>query len=704
MHNRRVNEKPNNFKLAFNNLFINLGKFRKFIFIALVLAFISSIISLIAPNQLSKITDEITINLGPKQDKIMLVNKELITLNNDNIKSIINSDKYSIEKIDNFKLVINNPNIKSISNLDNDILIDLYKDTKLDNKEISSKDIVKTVHVFSNLDPNNYDKYLKDLDNLPSDVLNIIRPKMNKNKIHSIALLLLILYIISSLISYSNNFILATVSNKFSESLRNKIIKKISRLPLKYYDNALLGDVLSRVTNDVDSMNQNLNQSLLTFITNITLFFGSIIMMFYTNYIMAITGILSSIIGFVFMIILLRKSQKYFNQKQKELGKLNSHIEEVYSGHNIVKVYNGVDNAKEEFDKLNNNLYKDNLKSQFLSGLMPSIMAFIGNFGFVMVCIVGGILTLNDMISFGVIVAFMIYIRLFTNPLSQIAQALAGIQSTLAASDRVFEFLSLEEMPKEDNKTKRLEYKDVKGDIEFKHVDFSYNKDNKIINDFNAKINRGMKVAIVGKTGAGKTTIINLLMRFYEIDSGEILIDNIKSSELTKENIHELFTMVLQDTWLFKGTIRENLVFNNPNITDKEILKILDVVGIKHFINTLPNGLDHVIDDTDSISQGEKQLLTIARAMLNNKPFLILDEATSNVDTRTEELVSRAMDKLAKGKTSFIIAHRLSTIKNADLILVVDKGNIIEKGNHEELLKKDGYYAKLYNSQFTYSK
>ena len=489
------------------------------------------------------------------------------------------------------------------------------------------------------------------------------------------------------------------VANKFAKKLRSNISKKINKLPLKYFDKNLSGDILSRVTNDVDTIAQSMNQSLASLVSSVTLFIGSIIMMFYTNYIMALTAILSSLIGFVFMIKILSKSQKYFTARQVELGKLNGHIEEIYSGLNVVKVYNGKNESDKKFDELNKSVYECNRKSQFLSGLMMPIMNFIGNFGYVAVCIVGALLVSKDMITFGVIIAFITYVRLFTNPLSQIAQGLTSLQSTAAASERVFEFLEEPELEKE-NVTKMLDKAKAKGEVEFNHVKFGYDSDKIIIRDFNAKIKPGQKVAIVGPTGAGKTTMVNLLMRFYEINSGDIKIDGVNIKDLSRENIHDLFTMVLQDTWLFNGTVKENIVYNNENITDEEVIDVCKKVGVHHFIKTLPNGYDSVLSDIDSVSSGQRQLLTIARGMIDHKPLLILDEATSNVDTRTEELVQKAMDKLSEGKTSFIIAHRLSTIKNADLILVMKDGNIIEQGNHDELIKENGFYANLYNSQF----
>ena len=450
----------------------------------------------------------------------------------------------------------------------------------------------------------------------------------------------------------------------------------------------------------MDTIAQSMNQSLASLVSAITLFVGSIIMMFVTNWIMAITAIVSSLIGFIFMAIILGKSQKYFIARQEELGKLNGHIEEIYSGLNVVKAYNGKKESDKVFDIYNKSVYECNRKSQFLSGLMMPIMSFIGNFGYVAVCVVGAVLVMNDMTTFGVIVAFIMYVRMFTSPLSQIAQAMTSLQSTAAASERVFDFLEEEEMNPQNDIKKYLDSSKVKGEIEFNHVSFGYNDDRTIIKDFSAKAKPGQKIAIVGPTGAGKTTMVNLLMKFYEINSGDIKIDGTSIQDLSRENIHDLFIMVLQDTWLFNGTIRDNIKYNKENITDEQIMKALEVVGVDHFVKSLPGGLDYEITDNDSISAGEKQLLTIARGMVKNAPFLILDEATSSVDTRTEELVQKAMDQLTVGRTSFIIAHRLSTIKNADLILVMKDGNIIEQGNHDELMKQNGFYADLYNSQF----
>ncbi|MBQ8219360.1 MAG: ABC transporter ATP-binding protein [Bacilli bacterium] len=540
---------------------------------------------------------------------------------------------------------------------------------------------------------------LSDLTNEISKLL--MSTNNNINIIKKISLTLLIIYLISAIFSYFESITMTIVSNRFAKRLRNDISIKINKLPLKYFDKTVHGDILSRVTNDVDVLSSSMDQSLATLISAGTLFIGTTIMMFTTNWIMAITAIISSMIGFIFMALILKNSQKYFTLRQKELGNLNGHIEEVYSGLLVVKSYNGGKTVNEKFDDLNQKMYEANRKSRFLSGLMMPLMNFIGNFGYVAVCVVGAILTSNKIISFGVIVAFITYVRLFTSPLSQIAQAMTSLQTTAAASERVFEFLDEEEMTNESNLPKVLKKKDIKGKIEFKNVNFKYDgNENYTIKDFSAIAKPGQKIAIVGPTGAGKTTIVNLLMKFYDITDGDILIDGISIKELTRKNIHELFTMVLQDTWVFEGTVKENIIYNRHHITNKQVEEVCKTVGVDHFIKTLPQGYDTLLTDNESISAGQKQLLTIARAMIDDSPFLILDEATSNVDTRTEELVQIAMDKLTKNKTSFIIAHRLSTIKNADLILVMKDCNIIEIGNHKELINKNGFYASLYNSQF----
>ncbi len=760
----RVSEKPKDFMGSIKKLMKSLSSFKVLIFIALVLAALSSILSLIAPNKLSDLTDEITkgitintsnmkeleedltknisdignilgINLDEKmiyrvnssgissEDKIKFndtlksisSNQELILkyfseLPDSVLDIIIGDSTYNdiyISKEDKITTIrafsdidVDNKKFNGISSFPDSMKKALFPDTVIDGIEISTDDKVEFITLMAGSDSSSVNEMYKVMENLPINVQKVIGPKMDMDKIKSIAILLACLYIISAIFSYVEGLSMIKVANGYAKKLRSSISEKINKLPLKFFDHNLSGDILSRVTNDVDTIAQSLNNSLSTLVSSITLFIGSIIMMFVTNYIMAITAIVSSLIGFILMFIILNKSQRYFTARQRELGKLNGYIEEIYSGLNVVRSCNAKDETINEFDKLNDKLYDCNRKSQFLSGLMQPIMGFIGNFSYVAVCIVGALLVSKSVISFGVIVAFIMYVRLFTNPLSQIAQAMTSMQSTAAASERVFGLLEEVEMDSENDITKKLDKHKVKGNIEFKNVKFGYDKDKIIINDFTAKVKAGEKIAIVGPTGAGKTTMVNLLMKFYDINDGDILIDGTSIKELKRDNIHSLFTMVLQDTWLFNGTVKENIIYNQKNVSNKKVEEVCKVVGVDHFIKTLPNGYDSIISDNDSVSSGQRQLLTIARGMISDSPFLILDEATSNVDTRTEELVQKAMDKLMENKTSFIIAHRLSTIKNADLILVMKDGNIIEQGNHNELMKKNGFYANLYNSQF----
>ena len=760
----RVSEKPKDFMGSIKKLMKSLSSFKVLIFIALVLAALSSILSLIAPNKLSDLTDEITkgitintsnmkeleedltknisdivnilgINLDEKmiyrvnssgissEDKIKFndtlksisSNQELILkyfseLPDSVLDIIISDSTYNdiyISKEDKITTIrafsdidVDNKKFNGISSFPDSMKKALFPDTVIDGIEISADDKVEFITLMAGSDSSSVNEMYKVMENLPINVQKVIGPKMDMDKIKSIAILLACLYIISAIFSYVEGLSMIKVANGYAKKLRSSISEKINKLPLKFFDHNLSGDILSRVTNDVDTIAQSLNNSLSTLVSSITLFIGSIIMMFVTNYIMAITAIVSSLIGFILMFIILNKSQRYFTARQRELGKLNGYIEEVYSGLNVVRSCNAKDETINEFDKLNDKLYDCNRKSQFLSGLMQPIMGFIGNFSYVAVCIVGALLVSKSVISFGVIVAFIMYVRLFTNPLSQIAQAMTSMQSTAAASERVFGLLEEVEMDSENDITKKLDKHKVKGNIEFKNVKFGYDKDKIIINDFTAKVKAGEKIAIVGPTGAGKTTMVNLLMKFYDINDGDILIDGTSIKELKRDNIHSLFTMVLQDTWLFNGTVKENIIYNQKHVSNKKVEEVCKVVGVDHFIKTLPNGYDSIISDNDSVSSGQRQLLTIARGMISDSPFLILDEATSNVDTRTEELVQKAMDKLMENKTSFIIAHRLSTIKNADLILVMKDGNIIEQGNHNELMKKNGFYANLYNSQF----
>lgn len=665
-------EKPKDLKSSIKRLTKELKDFKLLIGLSIVLAILGSILTIITPNKLSDMVDEISLGIRPRVENIEPIAK--------NIQKGMKNRKLDPITIDGVKISVEDQ-------MEFAKIMQKSQGKDMDMKNLSKEDQLKEV---------------KKLDSFPKSIKKVIEPKMDLEKIKNIAIVVALLYFISSLFTFIQSISMTEVANRFAKKLRNSISEKINRLPLTFFDKNSVGDILSRVTNDIDTIAQSMNQSLASLFSSIVQFLGTIIMMFYTNWQMAVTAIVSSTFGFIFMFLIIGKSQKYFSMRQKSLGKLNGHIEEVYSGLNIVKSYNAKNYVLDKFDKANYDVYKASQMSQFLSGLMMPLMIFIGNLGYVAICIVGAVLTIKGKITFGVIVAFMSYVRLFTSPLSQIGQAMTSIQSTAASSERVFEFLDEKEMVDEKEKKEYLDPQKSLGNIEFKNVEFTYDGNKKpTITNFSADIKKGQKVAIVGPTGAGKTTMVNLLMKFYQINKGDIIIDGKSINDLKRENIHDLFTMVLQDTWLFKGTIRENILFNRKDISEKRLNHVIKSVSLDHFIKTLPKGLDSKIDDDDSVSQGQRQLLTIARAMIDDKPFLILDEATSNVDTRSEELVQEAMDKLAQGRTSFIIAHRLSTIKNADLILVMDEGNIIEQGNHKQLMEKNGFYADLYNSQFS---
>ena len=536
---------------------------------------------------------------------------------------------------------------------------------------------------------------LKEITNLITEGM---RSRIDLKAISNIALFLAVLYVVGAVLNYMQSFIISSVVQHFSKRLRTAIAEKINKLPLRYFDSHSQGDTLSRVTNDVDTVGQSLNQSLGTVISSSLLLIAVLFMMFYNNVVLSFVTIGSVLIGFVFVALIMGKSQRFFRAQQENLASVNGYVEEMYSGHNVIVSYNATEESKKAFQMLNTKLYNSMWKSQFISGIMMPLMIFTGNFGYVMVVLVGASMALNGDVTMGTIVAFMVYVRTFSQPLSQIAQGITTLQQASAAIGRVFEFLAEPEMENDEHKSQQLAI--LKGDVTFDNVFFGYNPDRTIIHDFSAKAKAGQKIAIVGPTGAGKTTIVNLLMKFYEIEKGRITIDGVDTKQMKRSEVHDAFSMVLQDTWLFEGTIKENLIYNQKNISDEAVVAATKAVGVHHFIKTLPKGYDTVLDDTVSLSVGQKQLLTIARALLKDAPLLILDEATSSVDTRTEELIQKAMDKLMEGRTSFVIAHRLSTIRNADLILVMRDGNIIEQGNHNQLMEENGFYADLYNSQF----
>ena len=677
--------KPKNFKVSIKKLLSSLKPYTFIIIISIILIILSTICTLIGPNRLSEVTNvieeglSVNLDLTREQYNTLMTDKQL-TIEAEQGNLTLNYEDYSDDITSNDEITI------TFTTSNNNQNVEISASEKLD--------IIKE-NGYVNFDNRNLGISYQN------DTLSIwlnTESKVDIEKIFRICITLVILYIVAYFANFFQGFIMATVNQRVSQNLRGAISNKINRIPLKYFDTTSYGDVLSRITNDVDTIGQTLNNSISTLIGAGALFIGSLIMMFVTNWIMALSGIVATLIGFILMNVIIKKSQKYFIMQQNVLGQANGYVEEAYSGQEIIKAYNAEDEVQTEFEKINQKLYVSGWKSQFFSGLMQPLMSFIGNFGYVVVCVVGAVLVHYGYINFSVIIAIMIYIRLFTQPLSQLAQGVTNLQSTAAASERVFDFLEVEELSNEYNLNKKV--KNIKGNVEFKHVHFGYNQDKIIINDFSAKIKSGEKVAIVGPTGAGKTTLVNLLMKFYDINSGDILIDGVSIKEMKREDVHDLFGMVLQDTWLFNGTIKENIRYNKQDVTDEQIVEACKVAGIDHFIRTLPNGYDTILDDNTNISAGQKQLLTIARAMVENAPMLILDEATSSVDTRTEILIQQAMDKLTENRTSFVIAHRLSTIKNADLILVLKDGDIVEQGNHEQLLSKGGFYADLYNSQF----
>ncbi|MGN0403441.1 MAG: ABC transporter ATP-binding protein [Acetatifactor sp.] len=720
----RGGEKAENVVGTWKELLLYCRKYMVGIVIALICAVLGTVLTLIGPDKLSEMTDCITEGVSPDTEKLEEITETVsqnISGNTETVVSIITVNCSSGTQINDVEIngitISANDQIKTLEILssvdqnDEDNMQDalnelpesvqaaLYTDIVVDGVNISGEDQRAMIEKFADIDMDDTDAALDALEDLPESVYGLIKPSIDMDAIFKIGITLVAMYILSYIFSAVQGWTMATVTQRVTKQMRSDISSKINSLPMWYYNKTSKGDILSRVTNDVDTIGQSLNQSLGNLVHAVVLFAGSLIMMLTTNGIMTVTAVVASLLGFLFMFVIMGRSQKYFAQQQKNLGKLNGHVEEMYAGHTVVKAYNGEENSGKVFDELNSNLQKSGFKAQCLAGLMQPIMGFIGNLGYVAVCVVGGALVLDGKISFGVIVAFMMYVRYFTQPLSQIAQAMQSLQSAAAAGERVFEFLDAEDMEDESHKTAKLGV--AKGNVEFEHVEFGYEGSGKtIIHDFSLKVKSGQKIAIVGPTGAGKTTIVNLLMRFHEIQGGEIRIDGISTKDLTREEVHSQFCMVLQDTWLFEGTVRENLVYCTENVSEEKITEACKAVGLDHFIRTLPKGYDTVLNDQINLSQGQKQQLTIARAMIADKPMLILDEATSSVDTRTEQQIQSAMDKLMENRTSFVIAHRLSTIKNSDLILVLKDGDIAESGTHEELLAKNGFYAELYNSQF----
>ena len=703
-----------------------LGYCRRYLavfMIAILCAAAGTVLTLIGPDKLSEMTDTITAGITPNTEALTELTEAVSENASANMQEVSTAIAANLQSSTPKAITVNGSEIsladqrqtlsllagvsdpdaatmqETMAKLPEAVTNALYSDVTIDGQTISAADQRAAMEIMSGIDPEESEDALEAMDKLPDSVYNLIAPSIDMDKVQRIGFILVTFYALSYLFSAIQGWITAGVTQRVSQQLRGDISRKINRLPMAFYNRTSTGDILSRVTNDVDLISQSLNQSIGNLITSVILLFGSLLMMLITNLWMTLTAILASLLGFVVMFAIMGRSQKYFARQQRHLGALNGHIEEMYTGHTVVKAYNGEAAAQQTFDEMNDKLRESGFRAQTLAGMMMPVMTFVGNLGYVAVCVVGGAMALNDMISFGVIVAFMMYVRYFTQPLSQIAQAVQSLQSAAAAGERVFEFLEAEEMP--DESGKKSDVGAVQGTVDFDHVRFGYEDTDKIvIHDFSAHAKPGQKIAIVGPTGAGKTTMVNLLMRFHDIQSGEIRIDGVPTNEMTREAVREQFCMVLQDTWLFEGTLRENLIYCTENVSDEKMIAACKAVGLDHFIRTLPKGYDTVVGDQLSLSQGQKQQLTIARAMIADKPMLILDEATSSVDTRTEQQIQSAMDKLMENRTSFVIAHRLSTIRNADLILVMNHGDIVESGTHEELLAKGGFYADLYNSQF----
>lgn len=699
--------------------------------VALVCAMVGTVLTLLGPNMLSDITDAVQDGIAPDTDKLEQV-VETVTGNIEanaeamarqqaaamaaagagDAAAMAAADAGTSDAADAAATAGNAaaaassaeapaaPSLDDLASMPAEAREALLTDVEVDGVTITGADQQKLLDIFANLDMDDTEAAMAALDELPASVKSLVEPGIDMDLVARISLTLVSFYVASYILTVVQGWIMTTVTQRIGRSMRADISAKINRLPMSYFNAVPTGDILSRITNDVDMLGQSLNQSVGSLLSAVVLFFGSLFMMITTNGWMTLAAVGASLLGFALMMGIMGRSQKYFLRQQSALGALSGHIEESYTGHSVIAAYNAEDRVRAEFDRMNGELVEAGFRAQCLSGLMMPIMMFIGNFGYVAVCVVGGALALDGQIGFGVIVAFMLYVRYFTQPLSQIAQGVQALQSAGAAGTRVFEFLEAPEMADESAKPARRA-RDVRGEVEFDHVRFTYaGSDKPVIKDFSAHALPGQKVAIVGPTGAGKTTMVNLLMRFFEIDGGQIRIDGVPTSEMRREDVHALFCMVLQDTWLFEGTIRENLVYCDEGVSDEDMQRACRAVGLDHFIRSLPHGYDTVLNDQVKLSQGQKQQMTIARAMIADKPMLILDEATSNVDTRTELKIQQAMDELMRGRTSFVIAHRLSTIKNADLILVMKEGDIIESGTHDELLAAGGFYADLYNSQF----
>lgn len=698
--------------------------------VALVCAAVGTVLTLLGPNMLSDITDAIQNGIAPDTDKLELI----VTTVSDNMQH--NAQKLAEQQAaaaaaagmdptaagvagdavaagsmqgaanaggaDNASAASGEADqgMRALLQMPEETRAALMTDVEVDGVTVTARDQQELLDIFANLDMSDTEATMSALDSLPKSVKSLVEPGIDMELVLGTATVLIGFYVASYVLSVLQGLIMTTVTQRVSRGLRAEISAKINRLPMSYFNRVPTGDILSRITNDIDTLAQSLNQSVSTLLSAVVLFFGSLFMMIRTNGWMTLAAVGASLLGFALMMIIMGRSQKYFMRQQNALGALSGHIEESYTGHTVITAYNAEDLVGAEFDRMNAELVSAGFRAQCLSGLMMPIMTFIGNFGYVAVCVAGGALALDGQIGFGVIVAFMLYVRYFTQPLSQMAQGVQALQSAGAAGTRVFEFLDADEMADESAKP-ALGGRTVRGEVEFDHVRFTYDgADKPVIKDFSAHALPGQKVAIVGPTGAGKTTMVNLLMRFFEIDGGEIRIDGVPTRDMRREDVHSLFCMVLQDTWLFEGTIRENLVYCDEGVDDEKVRQACRAVGLDHFIRSQPHGYDTVLTDQINLSQGQKQQMTIARAMIADKPMLILDEATSNVDTRTELKIQQAMDELMRGRTSFVIAHRLSTIKNADLILVMKEGDIIESGTHDELLAQGGFYADLYNSQF----